>query len=733
MWQKFWNCSRAALSFLFIATVLAADPTTQSKDQSLPTADTAARVKAKQDQKPAGLAGVGLTPQQVNEAIDRGSEFLWNHLKTEHLQKNGQALGDDQEHVLACLALVHAGAHKRFPDFDAALRSYLQRGRSTFRDGLYVYEAGLYCMLVEAYGDPTFLPELRQVARYLVEAQGPGGTWDYHPSVPAEAFDVDAQDLAKPLRALGGRPLEGPGSGPEQWKRRTEWGEVGADGDNSVTQYALLGLWAVSRLGIKPPEEVWKRYLAAYRDRQNPDGGWGYSTAASYGSMACSGICGLAINRHELGETEPGVDEGVERGLAWLAGNFTVEINPKYPSQYHYYYLYSLERVGQVLGTEFIGPHEWYPLGAKFLVGAQKEDGRWMSVADSRKPVIPTSFALLFLKRATPGLKMEIKRGGQGTLKAVAMAKPSRFYVILDCSGSMLFEMGGRQKFQIARDAVAALVKELPDEVEIGLRVYGHRKRGQEDGASEDTELLIPPGKLDRRSFSTKLDGLRARGKTPLARSLRESMRNLSDATAEKPTTVILLTDGGEDTRPMQDPIKVAAEFGELANVKLHVVGFDVGREDWVEQLNAMVRRAGGRYYPAADGEALLRKLRASVFGRPEQFALTDANGRDAGGGNFGESKTLPEGKYRMHTRFAGQTFEQEFWINTEVTTALVFDVAKVPAAPPSPAVPPHREEPPSLTRSFCTACGTDHRCVLHAVRCQSQVVRSHLADQQIG
>src|SRR3712207_7148123 len=55
-------------------------------------------------------------------------------------------------------------------------------------------------------------------------------------------------------------------------------------------------------------------------------------------------------------------DEGIERGLAWLAAHFSVKENP--PNQsWHYYYLYALERVGRILDTEFIGPHEWYPLG----------------------------------------------------------------------------------------------------------------------------------------------------------------------------------------------------------------------------------------------------------------------------------------------------------------------------------------------------------------------------------
>src|SRR5512140_476353 len=74
--------------------------------------------------QPKGLAGVGLTAEQVNRAIERGSEFRWKYLEQEDLKGN-RKLGNNEKHLLCALALVHANAHHRFADFDAALRQWL--------------------------------------------------------------------------------------------------------------------------------------------------------------------------------------------------------------------------------------------------------------------------------------------------------------------------------------------------------------------------------------------------------------------------------------------------------------------------------------------------------------------------------------------------------------------------------------------------------------------------------
>ena len=666
----------------------------------------------------------------MNKSIDRGAEFMWNYIKTKYLT-SGYVFGYRQEHMPAALALVHAGAHKKFPDFDAAVRKYI----ATF-DPLYsnnTYMNGIYCMLIEAYGDPTYLPKMRKTAQWLIDTQGPDGTWGY--GVHRKG-DEPAVAVRRVLQVAGGRPVDQPAGG-EPLTRKSKW-EEGADGDNSVAQYALLGLHAAGRFDVKVPRETWERTLKEHRARQDrKEGGFAYTTGgpgSTYGSMSCAGICALALARYEIGEKDFAADEDIERGLAWMSKYFTVEGNP-HPNysdpkalggEWHYYYLYSLERVGRILDTEFIGPHEWYPLGAKYLLSKQRaEDGGWLSKEDRDDPVLSTSFALLFLTRATAALELP-KREGPGTLKTAVITPPGqKVYIILDGSGTMMEENNGVPRFEVARQAMARLTKELSKSSQVGLRVFGHRKAAVEKGADEDTELLAPLSKEGRETAILALQSLRPRGKTPLTRTLLAAAQDVKGrGTDEDPVTVLLVTDGGEDnTKPPKHPLEAAKELGEIPGVRWYVIGFDVDRPEWVKQLDGLAQSGRGQYLSASDGEALHREMRTAILGTPESFAVFDANGRPLSSAPFGESVALPEGKYKFQTRFGAQTFEQDFWINAASTTAITFDAAAIatdasskvdasvagqPAPAPAAGQPPPAQPAPAAVgaKKFCTSCG---------------------------
>lgn len=660
--------------------------------------------------EPRGLAGVGLTPEDVNRAIDRGAEFLWKLVRDEDVKKGRQKFGDMEEHYLASLALVHSGAHRKFPDFDAALRGLLAK-YDPLEEGVYV--AGVVGMTVEAYGDPSLYGALERVVRYLLDAQGERGAWDYRGGAKV------LSEPARVLEVLGGLPPGG--RSREELSRAVDW-KLGSDGDNSVTQFALLGLHAASRSGYRIWPETWKRALAETVRRQSRDGGWAYTTGGSYGSMTAAGVCALAICRHELGVPDYSKMDDLLRGRAWLAKHFTVEENPE-SSDWQYYYLYSIERAGRLLDTEFIGEHEWYPTGARWLIDHQRPDGGWVGPGSERDPRLATSFALLFLTRATPTLRRE-KGEGDGILKTGADLGPAvRYYFILDASGSMLEEIEGREKMDVARRAVAGIVGELPDAAEVALRVYGHRKRALDPGADEDTELVIPLRKLEREAFLAQLAKVRARGKTPLARSLTDARRDLAGATRERPVKVILLTDGGEDTRPRGDPVAAAEALGKMRGIEFHVIGFDIGREDWSAQLLAMAERGKGRYWPAADARRLEAEVRAAVLGVPSGFDVLGAGGALAWRGRFGESRSLPPGAYRLRTEYGGTAYEEEFWVNPGEVTSIVFRAwrasrppAEGGAAPegtdaepegePEPAAEEAPPEKGPAAAAFCTQCG---------------------------
>jgi hypothetical protein len=681
-----------------------------------------------------GIEGVGLTAEQVNAAIDRGSKALWEFCNKKDTDE-GVPFGDRGEDVLCALALVHADAPKKIPAFDAALRAYLTRVDPANLPGSNpTYVNGLLCMLIQAYGDPTFEPKLRLATRWLMETQGSDGTWTYSDELPKGLFAAAPNPGA--LQVSGGLP---PGAKTEPLKRQMPWPKDPLNGDNSCTQYALLGLQSSASSGIILPAELWSRAMKTAKERQGTDsGGWDYhgtSSIGGYGSMTAAGVCAVAICAYQTGQANFANDPAVVHGLGWMDKYFAVNSHPGYGEgkEWAFYWLYSVERVGRMLDTDFIGAHEWYPEGAAWLVGSQGAEGLWQGQQGDEKNDLrlPTSFALLFLTRATPPLK-PVQRVGPGMLKTTAAAPDNWFYVILDASGSMLDNMDGRVKFDIARDSVRSMIDALPPNSEVALRVYGHRKSALDPDCDEDTELKIPMGPLDKQAFNAALSTLRPRGKTPMALSIQDAIQDLGTVGADKPVTLLLLTDGGEDTRnPRGNPVKACAELAKVKNVRFHIVGFDINEPIWSQQLQDMAQVSGGRYWPAAHGADLARSVRNAVLGIPDQFAVLDANGHAVHSGRFGDSVPLGEGKYLLRTAYAGRAFEQPFYVSPGETTAVTFDASQVPAAasgeaaapaPPAAAAPTAAAAPPAAPAAppaapaapptvanwpkFCTHCG---------------------------
>jgi hypothetical protein len=206
-------------------------------------------------------------------------------------------------------------------------------------------------------------------------------------------------------------------------------------GDNSNTQFAVLGLWAVHISSVQVPASTWERiknwWSAAYSSENRgrsksvratgvETGGWGYrKNATPYCSMTCAGISSLCVWSRATGQST--FPWEVKAALAYLATHFNVASSGVATSRY-YYYLYSLERAASLAGVSKIGKHDWYQEGARHLINTQNEDGSWgMSLSKQRvrkhqhvslgESGICTAFAILFLRRAT--LRLLTPSGGK--------------------------------------------------------------------------------------------------------------------------------------------------------------------------------------------------------------------------------------------------------------------------------------------------------------------------------
>jgi hypothetical protein len=179
-------------------------------------------------------------------------------------------------------------------------------------------------------------------------------------------------------------------------------------GDNSNTQFALLGLWAARRHDV-PTEYSLQLAGQRFMVSQNVDGGWGYHMDRdSTHTMTCVGLIGLAMGHGaQAGPRDPGKakweDAAIARGLRALGRYIgTPSQNPKaQPPMPNLYFLWSVERVAMLYDLKTIGGKDWYGWGAQTLLANQQQGGHWQGGQyHGNGEHTDTCFALLFLKRS---------------------------------------------------------------------------------------------------------------------------------------------------------------------------------------------------------------------------------------------------------------------------------------------------------------------------------------------
>ncbi|MFQ5844882.1 MAG: prenyltransferase/squalene oxidase repeat-containing protein [Planctomycetota bacterium] len=187
------------------------------------------------------------------------------------------------------------------------------------------------------------------------------------------------------------------------------YGQAKGDVDMSATQFALLGLRAASQAGYPVKPRVWKWALAGVREFQKSHGGFSYKKNMGWSaSMDACALGSMIICKEQLelaGSIAPHwVDESIARAMKHHDTVFDVQPNKGTHDggSYHYYYLYSVERIGDLTGRKEFGGKDWYVRGAEFLLAHQQADGRWVdSTCIKPRDTLGTCFALLFLKKAT--------------------------------------------------------------------------------------------------------------------------------------------------------------------------------------------------------------------------------------------------------------------------------------------------------------------------------------------
>ncbi|WP_314305552.1 VWA domain-containing protein [Brevibacillus parabrevis] len=179
--------------------------------------------------------------------------------------------------------------------------------------------------------------------------------------------------------------------------------------------------------------------------------------------------------------------------------------------------------------------------------------------------------------------------------------------IILDASGSMAGRMDGKSKMDAAKEAIKAFAETLPKEANVALRVYGNEGSGKESDKAlscSSSELVYQLQKYDAGKLAASLNQFQPTGWTPIAHSLQEAEKDLSQLAGDKNTNLIFLVSDGIETCG-GDPVAAAKQLAD-SNITpvLNVIGFDVDGEGQ-KQLKAVAEAARGRYVSIRDKKGL--------------------------------------------------------------------------------------------------------------------------------
>jgi hypothetical protein len=222
--------------------------------------------------------------------------------------------------------------------------------------------------------------------------------------------EKDKRDLEKYVTADTERILNGVNT---QGDNRGLWDYGNGKGDrvdHSVSQYGILGLWALQEAGAKIDIRYWRIFDEVWRKDQFPDGGWAYNSTPTHKddqpnpspSMTAAGIATLFITQDntfsDIGEHRGNIfNANIENGLSWITNHFGDVQNT--------YTWYGIERIGVASGTKYFGTTDWFQVGADSLVSSQQPDGHW-STNSPGTDLTNTCFAVLFLSRGRAPVMM---------------------------------------------------------------------------------------------------------------------------------------------------------------------------------------------------------------------------------------------------------------------------------------------------------------------------------------
>lgn len=284
---------------------------------------------------------------------------------------------------------------------------------------------------------------------------------------------------------------------------------------------------------------------------------------------------------------------------------------------------------------------------------AEMVGGRYLFVADSAQ--LTALYAQIGEELRAPATYAIGARSSnaQGTLAIRAtgdrVALPLRIELVLDASGSMKRKVGGKTMMDIARATLTDVIARLPDKADVALRVYGHRTPEGRPKACEDSQLVVPFGKLDRNRMTSKVAAIKALGTTPIAFTIGEAAKDL--AGSKGPAMLILVTDGKEECGgDPQAAVEALRKSG--VDVTLNIVGFALTNAADRDYMTKVATSGGGKFFDAKNETALKGAIDQALA---VPFVVLDATGAEVARGGVGSDPiSVPAGEFTVRIETSG-------------------------------------------------------------------------------
>lgn len=306
--------------------------------------------------------------------------------------------------VLMAVLLTAATASAQQPDTsDQAVRTYMTALQVNLlqaqnNDGSWDYQGysvGITALILQALlrsGLATDHPAVRKAATFI-DNRTDGKT--YSEGLVPCALELLDHDTYRERMQRSVKFLSEAQSGTGAWGYALHEGGFNG-GDNSNTQFAVLGLAAAERAGVAIPRGVRQAAIQHWQRSHQRNGGWGYTAAGGRAtfSMTCAGIAsleqlGLSLARRDDCCSGYEYVPEMTTGLDWLGRRLSKNPDQAVSGGRDLYALYALERVGIFLGLKTIGEIDWYRYGVDRILGQQLGQDSLSNMA----------FALLFLAR----------------------------------------------------------------------------------------------------------------------------------------------------------------------------------------------------------------------------------------------------------------------------------------------------------------------------------------------